>query len=447
ASLKRGAGGLHRHTKLWGPPEKNLSMEKDQAGEPIIDQLLNTQHKAEYWSTFWRVEQQTPQQQACWSNFRAAARKRSYALEPTTSQEVAEVVKVFEPVIEMGADRTNPRWWSQLPQEGVLHLAYFLNLAEQSLAWPAHIIVNVVQLMYKSEQPDRPIALTQATCRVWSRIRRPQVADWAEFNVQFWDKAVAGSSCLRAALRRYIHLDMATVQGISWCEASKGILAGCSQSVDMSRLALFQMVTEHHAQCIPVYFQSWVDDVAQAAIGTERDAIEKTTRAATAFANQSKEQSLRISVKSTLVSNPPRIAKAVQSRLLRVGVALKASQFVEGPGVDGAPRRRATVSGKTRRQASAARGAMIKRVAKTARSATGLTKTGSIPQDRGQALEIARGKAWTALTATSKWSRVKGALAAAAAALQDIGFSPQSPRRWRNQDGGEIDLEKDGPER
>eukprot|EP00959_Pyramimonas_sp_CCMP1952_P262814 5495597-Pyramimonas_sp.AAC.1 len=74
----------------------------------------------------------------------------------------------------MGADRTNPRWWSQLPQEVLLHLCYILNLVEQTLAWPEQILVNVVQLMFNSEEANRPTTLTQALDRVWPRIRRPQ---------------------------------------------------------------------------------------------------------------------------------------------------------------------------------------------------------------------------------------------------------------------------------
>eukprot|EP00959_Pyramimonas_sp_CCMP1952_P084773 1772903-Pyramimonas_sp.AAC.1 len=80
----------------------------------------------------------------------------------------------------MGADRTNPRWWRELPQEGLLHLTFPLNLAERNRCWPEQVLVNIVQLMYKAAGADRPITLTQAPCRVWSRIRRWHVADWSE---------------------------------------------------------------------------------------------------------------------------------------------------------------------------------------------------------------------------------------------------------------------------
>eukprot|EP00959_Pyramimonas_sp_CCMP1952_P316225 6618626-Pyramimonas_sp.AAC.1 len=123
------------------------------------------QRKAGHWSTFWQVAQQPPQQQAWWPNFRAAGRRRSCALEPITSHEVAGVLEVFKPVVGIGADRTNPRCWGQLAQEGIPRPTYLLKIVEQSLAWPAQMLVNVVQLMHKSKEPGRPITLTQATYR------------------------------------------------------------------------------------------------------------------------------------------------------------------------------------------------------------------------------------------------------------------------------------------
>ena len=69
-------------------------------------------------------------------------------------------------------------------------------------------------------------------------------------------------------------------------------------------------------------------------------------------------------------------------------------------------------------------------------------------EDRRAALELAWSKAWNELqAASSKWSRVKGTLTATVAALQDLGFSAPSPWRWRNQDGEDIDLINDDPER
>ena len=76
-----------------------------------------------------------------------------------------------------------------------VHLTFVLNLVERSLAWPEQFLVNIVQLMYSTSESDCPITLTQAPYRVWSGTRRWHVAEWSASHVQFWDEAVAGSSC------------------------------------------------------------------------------------------------------------------------------------------------------------------------------------------------------------------------------------------------------------
>eukprot|EP00959_Pyramimonas_sp_CCMP1952_P084356 1764530-Pyramimonas_sp.AAC.1 len=74
----------------------------------------------------------------------------------------------------MGVDISNPRWWLQLPQEAFVHLTFLLDLVEQTLRWPDKMLVNIAQLMFKSDQADRPIALTQGARRAWARVRRHQ---------------------------------------------------------------------------------------------------------------------------------------------------------------------------------------------------------------------------------------------------------------------------------
>eukprot|EP00959_Pyramimonas_sp_CCMP1952_P155122 3245572-Pyramimonas_sp.AAC.1 len=69
------------------------------------------------------------------------------------------------------------------PARAFVHLASLPNLAGQTLGWPGQIFVNIAQLVFKSEQSDRPITLTQGVHRAWPRVtllgrsrRRPQLS-------------------------------------------------------------------------------------------------------------------------------------------------------------------------------------------------------------------------------------------------------------------------------
>ena len=110
----------------------------------------------------------------------------------------------------------NPRWWLDLPEGAHETIAALLEQIEDKLAWPTPMLENLVALLYKSEQSDRPITLTQGLYRLWGRVRRSQVGHWSRARAGHWDRAVSGSSPLRAALLRQAKLEIATAQQIPW---------------------------------------------------------------------------------------------------------------------------------------------------------------------------------------------------------------------------------------
>ena len=86
------------------------------------------------------------------------------------------------------------------------------------MRWPTQLQLNVVQLIHKSVEADRPIARTQGLYRLWSRVRRCEVGAWARERAGHWDRAVQGSAPLRAALLRQARLEIATSQQFNWVE-------------------------------------------------------------------------------------------------------------------------------------------------------------------------------------------------------------------------------------
>ena len=60
------------------------------------------------------------------------------------------------------------------------------------------------------------IALTDFLIRLWSRCRRSRVSAWCAKWQGHWDRAVAGSSALRAATLRKIQVEMDIHDDLNW---------------------------------------------------------------------------------------------------------------------------------------------------------------------------------------------------------------------------------------
>ncbi len=201
---------------------------------------------------------------------------------------------------------------------------------EEVLTWPVAMRECVVQLLSKIEVAGRPISLTQAVYRVWSRLRKPHVAGWTRARAAHRDRAVAGSSALRAALLRqttmevhsalgfsvtqtlvdlekfYDHIPPSTVVetayqveypllslalGLQMHQAprriatepgipqnmwpTRSLMAGCGQSVDYGRLTLWDVLEFAHAQYKPRELGTWADDIIHQEVGKEEDVVDK----------------------------------------------------------------------------------------------------------------------------------------------------------------------------
>jgi len=179
------------------------------------------------------------------------------------------------------------------------------------------ILVVLIGLLPKPKGGERPIALTAMLYRVSMKLCKSFISDWDKEAAGFWDTAIKGSSCLRAALCRALKVEMAHARGYAtigllWDISAffdsirihrlidlslergyqpmvlalamqvhnairafkegpyisqfvlpngSSILAGCARSVSFSRAALYEVLESMHRDYRPCDIKSYVDYV------------------------------------------------------------------------------------------------------------------------------------------------------------------------------------------
>ena len=86
--------------------------------------------------------------------------------------------------------------------------------------------------MPKESGGERPIALTAMLYRLVMKLNKSHITHWDAEKAEFWDTALKGSSCLRAALCRALKVEVAAAQGF----ASVGLLWDLAALFDSIRL-------------------------------------------------------------------------------------------------------------------------------------------------------------------------------------------------------------------
>jgi hypothetical protein len=252
---------------------------------------------------------------------------------------------------------------------------------ETHLCWPQAVQEVVTQLLHKSVAADRPISLTQGLYRIWGVARRDQVSRWSAGKARHWDRAVAGSSALRAAILRQTRLEIASSQSFAWGQILwdveklydhiqmaqvvevalsdgveypliplvlglmmhsaprrvstdtavseklwplRSLIAGCGQSIDYSRLALWRILERTHADYRPRQLETWVDDLHHLELSYAVEVEAKLIDVSVGLATELHRQGFRLSAKSAVVSSPPKLAKRVAEALLQHGIRLQA---------------------------------------------------------------------------------------------------------------------------
>ena len=99
-----------------------------------------------------------------------------------------------------------------LPFEGFEALAQMLMTYEQEGVIPQQWQANLVVLIPKSEQIERPIALVSTVYRLWCKMRADELRQWqAGLDVQMpWERARPGCQVLHIALKRLLQAEVMT---------------------------------------------------------------------------------------------------------------------------------------------------------------------------------------------------------------------------------------------
>ena len=72
-------------------------------------------------------------------------------------------LRCFGKRVGLGADNQSPRWRIGLPAGAEEVLIRLMEDIGEQLVWPTPVLLNVVQLIHKSVEADRPITLSRAS--------------------------------------------------------------------------------------------------------------------------------------------------------------------------------------------------------------------------------------------------------------------------------------------
>ena len=218
-----------------------------------------------------------------------------------------------------GLDGWSVKELKALPKEALSAWAYMYRKIQQEFQWPVALTVVGYALLPKSEEAERPIALTSLRYRLLIKSRLHLLEAWLQKVAALcpWDRAVAGSTVfcssvarmlraeilphaklyqasvlvdlkhcydrmniqllIRAALKRKyppgllalavpvhcgVRVLMAENMHSQCIQPVRGILAGCSLSVSLAKLYLWDMMEALQLSPGLVASDTWVDDLS-----------------------------------------------------------------------------------------------------------------------------------------------------------------------------------------
>jgi hypothetical protein len=161
---------------------------------------------------------------------------------------------------------------------------------------------------------------------------------------------------------------------------TRSLFAGCGQSIDYSRLALWRILEAVHAQYRPRELETWVDDLHHLEIGHMEQVIERITTISVGLAQGLREHGFKLSEKSALVTSPPRIAQRISAALREHDIHVLTPGAAKDLGVATHGVRRTTKVIKGRMKKAARRALAIRKLIRVEPKARALVNTGYRPQ-------------------------------------------------------------------
>ena len=274
------------------------------------------------------------------------------------------ILKSWPAKAGLGLDMWVIRLWATLPDEGLQMLLSIIYLVLEGCV-PMQLLMVLIGLLPKPLGGERPIALTPMLYRVIMKLCKGYVTEWDEQAAGFWDTAIRGNSCLRAAVATALKMELSDLQGYAnigllWdleafydsirihrliglalerdfspmvlnltmkvhCAGRAfkegpymshfiqpnglSILAGCGTSISLTRATLYNVLAEMHASYRPCQLQTYVDDCPQTPSGPEETIAEDAVEQGIHFVRLLEAEGLRVSPKSTSVASSPTLAK------------------------------------------------------------------------------------------------------------------------------------------
>ena len=357
-------------------------------------------------------------------------------LEDATVGKFRSAAKSYPDKKGRGIDAWSTNFLAILPDEVLSGFVSTLNAAQCNLCWPIQVLLNLVSLIPKPLGGERPISKTPMLYRLWSVTRAEGVKSWAAANVGEYDFAAAGRSALYSSSARCLTNEIAVLSGqhtasLLWdmekffdsippqLVVEQGlrlgypvvdlvlavamhiaprimvlsrtasplifpllsILAGCMHSINFARLVMEKPVVAVVRRVPDVRTSTFVDDVAQIAIGTLRQVADKIVHAGVLLATKLVGLRFRLSDKSVVVASNDKLANAIARTISKhAGVALRAERAGRDLGVLNNPSGRRRTSVQAKRVAKATiRASKIAKLARLVRRANVLAYTGALP--------------------------------------------------------------------
>ena len=411
-------------SSIWLPPNA------------VVDQ------RSLLWRSRWgRDRSQAPVSLVVLAKVRQMALE-SWAPEPLEPVELARAMSTLPDRTALGLDFWQPAAWKVAPPAALAELRALLHQISCQVCWPAQVLCQMVRLLVKPSLDDRPISLMPMLARLWARLHRSTFQAWSKGWAGEWDKAVAGSSALRAMIQSLIvqetwaelghgvaeicwdiekfYDDVAIaslavsaikrgypprqlalalllylgprvlVQGQAaapFADIFNSIIQGCSQANNMARLVMYdvlQFICWH--KCF-IVLRQYVDDLQEMAPYDPEDpsdpALIELEDSAVTLIRDIKGSGHIVSPKSTVFATTHRVALALRDAIARrTGLRLAISDCVRDLGFDNsAMRRRRLTTAIKRVGKSKLRHARILRIRKFSPAASEvLAASGFVPQ-------------------------------------------------------------------
>ena len=383
----------------------------------------------------------TGDQQRMLHDFRQAlfASQHHLQVKAFTGTDLQAAVKSYPTKKAAGVDHWNTAFFRKLPICILDGFALVVDTAQKVLQWPTQMLLNLMSLIQKPSGGERSVAKTPFLYRMWNVFSTPTLKEWSKQTAKPWDFATAGRSALQSAAHRAWANEVAAFSGkeiaaLLWdiekffdsispqqvleeginmaypatelllglsmhlaprCLGlgkitsnvifpTKSILAGCSHSKNFARMVMDPSIAKVASVRAPpaLRVSTFVDDVAQIAIGTLQQVSNDSTFAAMKFCSAMKAINLKISSKSVIVSSSPRIAANIAALIKKHSkVMVQVHAAARDLGVLNNPsRRRRTDMQASRITKAGNRLCKIAPLARAVRRARNLTHTGAIPQ-------------------------------------------------------------------